>query len=115
MLSGEELGFLGITPTDQMSFILSPADVRRLTSTDSATSSYGRQLADLYGDDWFEEIYTTDQETGWAVLNEWANVDDDADIGGWGSYGYSGGYGGGHGGTQRAAQRAGLINWRIGL
>ena len=112
MLSDEELGFLGLTPTDQMSWILSPADVRRLTSEDSALSTYANDLRNLYGDDWFEQLYETDEETGWATLITYGDVDDD--IGGWDGYGGGGYGGGGYGGTYQAAARNGLINWRIG-
>ena len=112
MLSGDELGFLGLTPTDQMSYILSPADVRRLTSEDPAESTYAGNLRDTYGDDWFEQLYEIDEDTGWATLISYGDVDDD--VGGWGGYG-GGGYGGGYGGTYQAAARNGLINWRIGF
>lgn len=112
MLTSEELGFMGLTPTDQMSYILSPADVRRLTSEDPAESTYAGNLRDTYGDDWFEQLYEIDEDTGWATLISYGDVDDD--VGGWGGYG-GGGYGGGYGGTYQAAARNGLINWRIGF
>jgi len=115
MLSDEELGFLGLTPTDQMSWVLSPADVRRLTSDDPALATYAGELRNIYGDDWFEQLYEMDEETGWATLITYGDVDED--IGGWDGYGGGGGggYGGGYGGTYQAAARNGLLNWRVGF
>lgn len=116
MLSSEELGFMNITPTDQMSWVLSPADVRRLTSQDPALSSYASDLRTNYGDDWFEQLYEIDEETGWAQLISYGE-EDSYDGGGWGGYGGwgSGGGGGGYGSTYRAAAQNGLVNWRIGV
>ena len=120
MLTGEELGFLGITPTDQMSWILSPADVRRLTSDDTALSTYAGKLRGTYGDDWFEQLYEIDEETGWAQLITYGDTDDAAGDWGYSGGGYpgggytSGGYTSGYGDTYRSAQRWGLVNWRIG-